>query len=590
MNRVTPPPTACAESAGPGDAPPLGACASRDAPKPDQRLNGSVEGGARLAVFRRRAALAGLFVIVTAYNLFKPFHIDDTAHLEIARWIGDHPLHPMSGLLNWGGTSEPISYTNQPHLYFAALALWGKLFGFAEPTMHALQSLASLASIVLVHRLARFVAPSAALWATALVILGPAFIVEQNLMVDVPLLATWLAFFNLVVCGAGERAQTRRFVLAGLVCAAAILIKYSSLTLLPIFAAALLVERRWAQAWTLLIPIGAIFGWSLFNYLDYGHVHMLARAHEAHPYPFRPLFSTASWCVGLGALTPLGVIAAVQGRASWRASGWLFYAAVGVAFGALALSVATGILADSLSDRVLMTVFAANAALMGWALLRQLGPWFAVRSWSGLRSLAVGPRFYLWLWLAGATLFYILVSPFIAPRHILLVIPPLTLLLAASWEGVLTRASKLFGLACVVVISTGLCISDWRFADFYRLEAARLGRARIPDGRSWASGHWGWQWYAERNGIPELDVKSSLLRPGDLVLVGREVDHQAVPQRYPLRLVRVDAESASLDSLICSARPARFYAFSYRQAPWSLSRACVGHLDIYRVLAPPASK
>jgi hypothetical protein len=49
-----------------------------------------------------------ILFLVTAYNLFKPFHIDDTAHLEIARWIAGHPLHPASGLLNWGaGIDEP---------------------------------------------------------------------------------------------------------------------------------------------------------------------------------------------------------------------------------------------------------------------------------------------------------------------------------------------------------------------------------------------------------------------------------------------------------------------------------------------------
>ena len=85
--------------------------------------------------------LALIWVAVTAYNLFKPYHVDDAVHLAIARWIAAHPLHPMSGNLNLGGFKGPISGMNQPPLYFYLLAIWGSLLGYGEATMHALQSL-----------------------------------------------------------------------------------------------------------------------------------------------------------------------------------------------------------------------------------------------------------------------------------------------------------------------------------------------------------------------------------------------------------------------------------------------------------------
>jgi hypothetical protein len=67
-----------------------------------------------------------LWVIVTGYNLFKPYHIDDPVHLEIAKWVRAHPLHPMRGMLNWSGVDEPIYTQNQPHLYFYLIAIWGR--------------------------------------------------------------------------------------------------------------------------------------------------------------------------------------------------------------------------------------------------------------------------------------------------------------------------------------------------------------------------------------------------------------------------------------------------------------------------------
>lgn len=82
------------------------------------------------------AVLVAFWLACTCCNLFKPFHIDDTAHLEIARWIAAHPLHPMSGILNWDGITDPIHRTNQPALYFYLLALWGSVFGYSEPAMH----------------------------------------------------------------------------------------------------------------------------------------------------------------------------------------------------------------------------------------------------------------------------------------------------------------------------------------------------------------------------------------------------------------------------------------------------------------------
>src|ERR1700746_2357057 len=72
-----------------------------------------------------------LWACATAYNLLKPYHMDDTVHLEIARWISTHPLHPMSGLVYWDGIKKPIYQLNQPPLYFYLLAFWGGGVGYS---------------------------------------------------------------------------------------------------------------------------------------------------------------------------------------------------------------------------------------------------------------------------------------------------------------------------------------------------------------------------------------------------------------------------------------------------------------------------
>ena len=141
---------------------------------------------------RRRdfLGLVSIWLIVTAYNLFKPFHIDDTAHLIISAWILHHPLHPLRGQLNWLGTAQPIYQTNQPPLYFYLLAIWEFLFGFSEPALHSLQALFAAACIVLFHRRARQLAPAHALWLTA------------------PFTAVGIGRFLLLVSGRSARGAT----------------------------------------------------------------------------------------------------------------------------------------------------------------------------------------------------------------------------------------------------------------------------------------------------------------------------------------------------------------------------------------------
>jgi hypothetical protein len=524
--------------------------------------------------------LSVLWIVATGYNLFKPYHIDDTVYLEIAKWISEHPLHPMSGMLNWGGVDEPFYVQNQPHLYFYLMAIWGSIFGYSEPAMHALQSLAALASIMLFYRLACALVSPIALWLTAMLALGPAFIVEQNLMVDVPLLAAWLAFFYSLVCLGRSHHQTLRYVSAALACSVALLIKYSSLVLFLILLCSLLFERRRAQLWCLLIPVATIAAWSIFNYFDYGGVHIATRSLSGS---FNgPVKSLAIWIINLGAITPFGLIAIVENRPELKKFGPLVYALTAILFAALVFSVAIGWVHDNQSDRLLQLCFATNGLVMllwtAWTLIRS--------SHHRLFQIDIAregaPSLYLGLWLAGASAFYILFSPFIAARHLLLIVPAVMLLLGVYWGSTLTSASKVFGLAFTIVVSTGLCLADWRFAAFYKSEAAALATLLPKTGTLWTSGHWGWQWYAAQNGIRQIDVRSSILRPGDTVIIAREIDRQTLPAPpAPVHLALTDTEPARFADVLCTRR-ASFYG-SGQYGPWSLSRSCRDHIDVYWV-------
>jgi 4-amino-4-deoxy-L-arabinose transferase-like glycosyltransferase len=184
----------------------------------------------RMAARSRRPFLALLLIwgLATAIDLDKPFHVDDAFHLEMAQWIERHPLEPMSGRINWGSGLVPMHTANQPPGFFYLMAFTGHFFGYTPVAMHALRSLFSLLAIVCFFRLARWRCPRQALPLTALLAWGPAFLVNQGVMLDVPLLAFHLLFFDLLLVPRSV-SPTWRHALAGLVLSAALFIKFTTL-------------------------------------------------------------------------------------------------------------------------------------------------------------------------------------------------------------------------------------------------------------------------------------------------------------------------------------------------------------------------
>lgn len=529
----------------------------------------------------------GLFwIIATVCNLTKPFHIDDTAHLEIARWISAHPFRPMSGMLNWNGTSEPIWKTNQPHLYFYIIAVWGAIFGYSEIAMHALQSFSALACIMLFHQLAREFAPTRAVWLTAMFALGPAFLVSQNVMVDVPLLACWLAVFNALLLGTTSAHQTRRYVIAAVACSAALLIKYSSLVLLPILTASLILEQRMRQSWTLLIPLATLVVWSAFNILDYGGIHILSRSAGSSDH-LRPIKFAIAWVLIIGAVMPLGLVSVMQWRAL-RCWEWIVYPATVAFLMLLCLAVGCSWVSEAASDKILWVAFAAN----GLFFLANLAPAFAELRVAFYHRINIADRregnrlAIILLWILGTGVFYLLFPAFSATRHVLLIVPALLLLFAVRSGQKLSLWAMRFALGLTVLVSGGLALSDYAFAHFYS-STPGLIRAKLgSEMRVWTSGHWGWQWYSTKAGFHQVDYRQTHFAAGDIFVEAPDIDHQYPTSRLSLTPLWTEVQERQWASLFCTARRWQFYMSSSRFGPWSLSRKCLGHVTVYRVNAP----
>ncbi len=456
--------------------------------------------------------LLALWCFATAWNFGKAFHIDDAGHLEIARWIAGHPWNPMSGPMSWERDVEPIHRTNQPHLYFYLMAAWVWLFGWSEIAMHSLMAIFTGWAILGFHRLASWLRPDAALAATALFALGPAFVVGQNSMVDVPLVAVWIAFHGALLNPISS--ASRRYAVAAGWCATALLIKYTSLVLLPALVLYALLERRPRQAAWVLLPLAILGLWSVFNLLDYGGVHIAGR--KANPRTVADAQQmAANWMVMLGAMatfTPWALGAWLQRRqpATLRGAIW---AVLGLFALAPAVVLAGGLMtvSEEWAYRLMKLSFLSMSCALALALLLR-GARLAMQH--GLQ-----PRDGLLLyWLLATAMFTVWLAPFMAARHVLLALPPLLLLFLRWQPASVPRAATVAAVASSLALTSVLAAADRAHADIYRRYAVSI-RASLPaEATVWFTGHWGWQWYAAQAGMRQFSAARDRPAVGDYVV------------------------------------------------------------------------
>lgn len=509
--------------------------------------------------------IAALWVFATALNMLKPFHMDDTAHLVIAQQIVQDPWSPMSGLLNWTNIAEPIFYTNQPHAFFYLMAAVMSAFGASVLALHLLVSVFTLAALVLIYQLARRMLPENALFVTVAIGVSPGFVINQNVMVDMPLLAL-ICLAIWAVC-----ARPPRGALAFGALSLALLTKYTSLFLLPVLAVAAAIRGR--MFWWVILPVVALVGWSLFNIADFGQAHILNRPTSSD----RGLMPSELLTIGLiGALASFSLplfCALVSGP--WRL-GWALVAFFGGLGWVVVWSLAWP--AAGMGWLALNAVFIGPVIAVGMSVLREA--WIFLRQ--AISALMAGgliafarenhTRLTHLLWVAGGGLFLVTFAPFMATRHALLIIVPFALLALRHVPEVQLRRPLIGGgLIVWAAISVVLVLNDRAFANFYARAAGpayeQAASLAAPDGAVYALGHWGWQYYIEKAGALVFDTQRSQPTSADIVLEVPFVDQQVLPDadayREVARIVQPSGIWTQLDTRVlyaAGATPTPFLA------------------------------
>jgi hypothetical protein len=462
--------------------------------------------------------------LATLVNLGKAAHIDDAAHLAIAEQILQDPFHPMSGTVFWGEHPQPIHELNQPHLVFYVIALGLWLGGGALVVPQLLLSLFVLPGIAAFHALSLRVLGDdreRALLATALVFIGPGFLPGQNLMCDAPLVS--------LVCVALWGWVTGRLCAAGIAIGVACLVKYTAIALLPLFVIDAYAHRAPRRAAFALLPCALVAAYGAFNLADYGGVHLL----ERHP-------------GGVGDFGPLARAGITVARAA------LFVLTLGaISFVPLTRSPTRRVAAALAAAFVVLVVGTRVVATIGPLEMRD-EPWTVtvLRTLfflSGIVSIAVVARsidrrdpidVLLGSAALSIALFVIFLSPFVAVRHALLVLPPVVLLGLRRLPAITEWRPRAIAAATFsVLVGLGVTLGDRAQADAYREAAQRYRERCATSGTTYFAGHWGWQWYASEAGLSAYDPGVSLLAPGDHLVRPRLVDSPPV----------ADADAACLE-------------------------------------------
>ena len=215
-----------------------------------------------------------------------------------------------------------------------------------------------------------------------------------------------------------------------------------------------------------------------------------------------------SWVLCMGAIAPftLALASGCIEKIKPRCSGVLHTFLGGVALLPILLFALflSNWLSEDQTDFVFRSLFFVNGLLVLsvilYVVLRHL------KACCALEMERIYTELILLYWFFSGFAFVVLFAPFMATRHVLLVLPPAIILLH---KYVMFQGRKKFlvlSLLCSISLTLMLAVSDFSFANFYKKNAEVIAE-KLEGETVWFSGHWGWQWYARANGMRQ-DRKS----------------------------------------------------------------------------------
>ncbi len=499
--------------------------------------------------------LSLLVAVTTLPFLDKPVHIDDPFVLRIAENVTRNPFDPFAGTFNWFGQEDPIfEATTNPPLMSYYLAPFAWISNQSEIAMHAavilFYAMFASASVMLGNRFCRhpYLMASFVMSSTAVVVSG-------NLMRDVPAAALATAGIAFFIKGTDDSKPAAAGWGAAL-CGLSLLTKYSCAVTLPVLLLYPLFQKKWRfclYAWPML---ALLIGWCIQNLIVHGSIHMVYLLME------RSVEEGIGWQdKWWGALIILSASLYLFPLLLWKQltnRQWLEAVIVVCAAGFSVAGVQNYFSGEADSQVIFWTIGGCIFTTFAVMNAAKAAKSFVDQSFAK----AASDELFLFAWFMAPFLFSIIFVPFQAVRHLILAIPPLTLISfrilqhgsSSTWKP-LAHGLLLFQL----FITLGVQYADYEMADVYRKFAREdIERWKNEDQPVWFNGHWGWQYYMNRAGYRYIQKGEWPPQPGDLL-----VQPQIVPnESFSGRTAYIDQVTypPSIPIAVMNFQGASFYA------------------------------
>lgn len=458
--------------------------------------------GQRAEIRAPRATALILLLLLCLPFLGKAHGIDDPHLLAAARRVLEAPWDPLGGPSFWHDLPTTLYYDlYNPPLGSYLLALPVAIDGGSELLVHL--SMLALAGAALL----------ACAWAAEPLGVPPRFLpllaaspalatASLSALTDVPFLLASALAWGLALRG--------RLVSAGTLAGLSALTKYAGLLNAPLVALA--ARGRARRPW--LAPLVALVVFALYgiwNLKTQGALHFLAAGRRQSFGLEHQARLALSFLAGLG----LAGLPAALGLLRWTVPQAIVAALAG-ALGGACVHAETWSIASALLGGLAVGTGTALIWAAASASLDRMVPVFAAAAF--------------WTFGAYAALFVY----FGAARYALPLLPPLLWLLVRGGRLHVEPSRRRFGVALAVgcVLTLAVLWGDAGYANAWRSAARQLPQK----GRGFSVGHWGFQWYAEKQGYPPL-MPREILRAGDLVAEARGVDAQPLSLAHAALLV-----------------------------------------------------
>jgi 4-amino-4-deoxy-L-arabinose transferase-like glycosyltransferase len=514
-----------------------------------------------------------ILVIVTLACLLpfadKALHIDDPLFVWAGRHMQTRWWDPYGFDVNWYGWAMPMhEVTKNPPLACAFIALIISIFGENEFALHIGFLFQAIAVVLGTYALARRLCDHP-LHAALATLFTPVFVISSTtLMCDVLMVALWIWAVVSWIRGLEEN-RPLMLVLGALLVGACSLAKYFGIALIPLLLVYSLVRNGKPGWWLayLLIPLVIIGLYEGTTRVLYGHGLMwdafsYANQNEVHG-TGAILFKAVT---ALGFTGGCGAIVLIFAPVLCRPRSRIAAAIVALFLLPITWNLVGNLaLSGGSPARIGVTLFWTLLILGGLGVLA-----LPLLEWKRQRS---AETLLLLLWIWGTFVFCIL-NWTINGRSVLPMVPAVAILLVRRVEFVRTSNRLHLHWFCGIAALLSLLVSfaDYRLADSARAAVAEI-QSKFRNSSSatvWFQGHWGFQYYAQENGLRAFDSMQPQTRPGDLmVLPFNNTNLKPMPENTVERVAIIEVPVAPWIATMNRAVGAGFYMDTLGPLPFS---------------------